>query len=86
MYTAVFATVVVGKVTPLARYAPEVVVHTNVCGVPLSLIRMINFCPSTGVPLGATIVAEVERAVTSYCVTVVVGVIVVPVDVDVVEK
>ena len=68
MYMGVEATVVVGSVTFLARYAPEVVVHVKVRGVPLSLIRRMSLWPSEGDPDGAAIVGFVASAVTSYCV------------------
>ena len=68
MYRTLEVSVVVGKVVPTILYPPEVVVHDKVCAVPLSLMRIINFCASIVVPDGALIVAPTASAVTSYCV------------------
>ena len=61
------AGVAVGKVTPITRYAPDVVVQVIVCAVtvPLFLMRSISFWPSVGVPEGAAMV-KVPVAMTSY--------------------
>ena len=59
--------VAVGNVTPITRYAPEVVVQVIVCAVtvPLFFTRSISFWPSVGVPEGAAMV-KVPVAITSY--------------------
>ena len=59
--------VAVGKVTPITRYAPDVVVQVIVCAVtvPLFFTRSISFWPSVGVPEGAAMV-KVPVAMTSY--------------------
>ena len=65
-YRALLATVVVGSVTPTARYPPDEVVHEIDWAVPLSLMRIVRRCPSTGMPEGAAKRAEAARAVTLY--------------------
>ena len=42
------------------------VVHVRARAVPLSLNRNVSFCPSTGDPEGAAIVAAAANAVTLY--------------------
>ena len=58
-----FATVVVNSVVPITL---KIAFHAIVCGVPLSLIRIVNFCPSLGEPVGALNVVPTANAVTSY--------------------
>ena len=59
--------VAVGSVTPITRYAPDVVVQVTAWDVtvPLFLTRSISFCPSVGVPDGAAMV-RVPVAMISY--------------------
>ena len=55
--------VVVGSVDPTTLYAAF---HVNALAVPSSLIRIVSFCPSYKVPVGAAIVAFTASAVTLY--------------------
>ena len=56
-------TVVEGNATPPATYAAF---QVRALAVPLSFILIINFCPFTGVPVGAPKAAASARAVKSY--------------------
>lgn len=67
-YKTFETTVVVGKVTPIARKLPAPdVVQLSARAVPSSLIRMIILFPFTGDPVvEAGKDSELARAVTTY--------------------
>lgn len=60
-YIVLLNTVVIGNVVSPALY---IEFQANVLAVPLSLILIINFCHSVGVPVGAAKVAQTANAVT----------------------
>ena len=60
-YIVLLATVVVGNVTPIARYIAS---YASVLGVASGVTLIVIMLPSTGVPDGAAKVAFSESAVT----------------------
>ena len=62
-YIVLLKTVVVGSTLPIAR---KLAPHVNALAVPLSSIRIINDCPSVGVPDGLLKSNAPACAVTLY--------------------
>ena len=72
-----FATVVVNSVVPITL---KIAFHAIVCAVPLSLMRMVNFCPLDGEPVGALNVVPTASAVTVYWSVVLVSIVMLELD------